>query len=66
MLRVDVQKREGDSLISEPKGTILITGTSGRIGYPLARRLAESLKWSALTTVRRHILLPAPSACTSI
>src|SRR5262245_9749722 len=42
MLRVDVQTREGDSLFTEPKSTILITGTSGRIGYPLARRLGES------------------------
>ena len=28
--------------MSEPKGTILVTGSSGRIGYPLAKRLAES------------------------
>jgi nucleoside-diphosphate-sugar epimerase len=42
MLRVDVQTLEGESSLTEPKGTILITGTSGRIGYPLAQHLAES------------------------
>jgi|NGEPerStandDraft_6_1074524.scaffolds.fasta_scaffold606430_2 nucleoside-diphosphate-sugar epimerase len=28
--------------MNEPKETILITGTSGRLGYPVAKRLAET------------------------
>jgi NAD(P)-dependent dehydrogenase (short-subunit alcohol dehydrogenase family) len=60
MLRVDVQTREGDSLISEPKSTILITGTSGRIGYPLARRLAQS--FNVVGFDRRAPSHPPPSA----
>src|SRR5215470_6486209 len=60
MLRVDVQTREGDSLLTEPKGTILITGTSGRIGYPLARWLGES--FNVVGFDRRAPSHPPPSA----
>jgi nucleoside-diphosphate-sugar epimerase len=56
----DVQTREGDSLLTEPKCTILITGTSGRIGYPLARRLAES--FNVVGFDRRAPSHPPPSA----
>jgi short-subunit dehydrogenase len=28
--------------MNEPKETILIAGTSGRLGYPVAKRLAET------------------------
>jgi nucleoside-diphosphate-sugar epimerase len=46
--------------MSEQKGTILITGSSGRIGYPLARRLAES--YNVVGFDRRAPSHPPPSA----
>jgi nucleoside-diphosphate-sugar epimerase len=46
--------------VSKTKGTILITGTSGRIGYPLARRLAES--FDVVGFDRRAPSHPPPSA----
>src|SRR3990172_2685391 len=46
--------------MSEEKGTILITGTSGRIGYPLAKRLAES--YNVVGFDRRAPSHPPPSA----
>jgi len=42
------------------KATILITGTSGRIGYPLAKRLAES--FNVVGFDRRAPSHPPPSA----
>ncbi len=47
-------------MMSEQKGTILITGTSGRIGYPLAKRLAES--FNVVGFDRRAPSHPPPSA----
>jgi nucleoside-diphosphate-sugar epimerase len=46
--------------MNEQKGTILITGSSGRIGYPLARRLAES--FNVVGFDRRAPSHPPPSA----
>ena len=46
--------------MSEQKGTILITGSSGRIGYPLAKRLAES--YNVVGFDRRAPSHPPPSA----
>lgn len=46
--------------MSEPKGTILITGTSGRIGFPVAKRLAES--YNVVGFDRRAPSHPPPSA----
>jgi nucleoside-diphosphate-sugar epimerase len=46
--------------MSEPKGTILITGSSGRIGYPLAKRLADS--FHVIGFDRRAPSHPPPSA----
>lgn len=46
--------------MNEQKGTILITGTSGRIGYPLAMRLAES--YNVVGFDRRAPSHPPPSA----
>lgn len=47
-------------MMSEQQGTILITGTSGRIGYPLAKRLAES--FNVVGFDRRAPSHPPPSA----
>ncbi len=46
--------------MSEQKGTILITGTSGRIGYPLAKRFAKS--FNVVGFDRRAPSHPPPSA----
>lgn len=46
--------------MNEQKDTILITGTSGRIGYPLAKRLAES--FNVVGFDRRAPSHPPPSA----
>jgi len=46
--------------MNEQKGTILVTGTSGRIGYPLAKRLAES--FNVVGFDRRAPSHPPPSA----
>ncbi|MBE0680715.1 MAG: NAD(P)-dependent oxidoreductase [Anaerolineales bacterium] len=46
--------------MSEQKDTILITGSSGRIGYPLAKRLAES--FNVVGFDRRAPSHPPPSA----
>ncbi len=46
--------------MNEQKGTILSTGTSGRIGYPLAKRLAES--YNVVGFDRRAPSHPPPSA----
>src|SRR3990170_3733465 len=46
--------------MNEQKGTILITGASGRIGYPLAKRLAES--YNVVGFDRRAPSHPPPSA----
>ena len=46
--------------MNEQKGTILVTGTSGRIGYPLAKRLAES--FTVVGFDRRAPSHPPPSA----
>jgi nucleoside-diphosphate-sugar epimerase len=46
--------------MNEQKGTILITGTSGRIGYPLAKRLSES--FNVVGFDRRAPSHPPPSA----
>jgi nucleoside-diphosphate-sugar epimerase len=46
--------------MNEQKGTILITGASGRIGYPLAKRLAES--FTVVGFDRRAPSHPPPSA----
>jgi nucleoside-diphosphate-sugar epimerase len=46
--------------MNEQKGTILITGSSGRIGYPLAKRLAES--FNVVGFDRRAPSHPPPSA----
>ncbi|HEY4688321.1 MAG TPA: NAD(P)-dependent oxidoreductase [Anaerolineae bacterium] len=46
--------------MSEHKGTILVTGSSGRIGYPLAKRLAES--YNVVGFDRRAPSHPPPSA----
>ena len=46
--------------MSQQKDTILITGTSGRIGYPLAKRLAES--FNVVGFDRRAPSHPPPSA----
>jgi len=46
--------------MSESKGTILVTGSSGRIGYPLAKRLAES--YNVVGFDRRAPSHPPPSA----
>ncbi|GIK37076.1 MAG: hypothetical protein BroJett011_09090 [Chloroflexota bacterium] len=46
--------------MSNQKDTILITGTSGRIGYPLAKRLAES--FNVVGFDRRAPSHPPPSA----
>jgi len=46
--------------MNEPKSTILITGASGRIGFPLAQRLAE---WfNVVGFDRRAPSHPPPSA----
>lgn len=47
-------------MTNEQKDTILITGSSGRIGYPLARRLAES--FNVVGFDRRAPSHPPPSA----
>ena len=47
-------------MMNEQKRTILITGTSGRIGYPLAKRLAES--FNVVGFDRRAPSHPPPSA----
>lgn len=47
-------------MMNEKKGTILITGASGRIGYPLAKRLAES--FDVVGFDRRAPSHPPPSA----
>lgn len=46
--------------MNERKGTILITGSSGRIGYPLAKQLAES--YNVIGFDRRAPSHPPPSA----
>lgn len=46
--------------MKKQKDTILITGTSGRIGYPLAKRLAES--YNVVGFDRRAPSHPPPSA----
>jgi len=46
--------------MNEPKSTILITGASGRIGFPLAQRLAES--FDVVGFDRRAPSHPPPSA----
>ncbi|MEP6895032.1 MAG: NAD(P)-dependent oxidoreductase [Chloroflexota bacterium] len=46
--------------MNEQKETILITGSSGRIGYPLAKRLAES--FNVVGFDRRAPSHPPPSA----
>jgi nucleoside-diphosphate-sugar epimerase len=46
--------------VKEQKDTILITGSSGRIGYPLAKRLAESFNVIGFDT--RAPSHPPPSA----
>ena len=46
--------------MNEHRGTILITGSSGRIGYPLAKRLAES--YNVVGFDRRAPSHPPPSA----
>jgi nucleoside-diphosphate-sugar epimerase len=46
--------------LKEQKDTILITGSSGRIGYPLAKRLAES--FNVVGFDRRAPSHPPPSA----
>lgn len=46
--------------MSEGKETILVTGSSGRIGYPLAKRLAES--FNVVGFDRRAPSHPPPSA----
>jgi nucleoside-diphosphate-sugar epimerase len=46
--------------MNEQKGTILITGASGRLGYPLAKRLAES--FNVVGFDRRAPSHPPPSA----
>ena len=46
--------------MSEQKGTILVTGASGRLGYPVARRLAES--FNVVGFDRRAPSHPPPSA----
>ncbi len=47
-------------MMNEPKDTILITGSSGRIGYPLAKRLSES--FNVVGFDRRAPSHPPPSA----
>ena len=47
-------------MMNDQKDTILITGSSGRIGYPLARRLAES--FNVVGFDRRAPSHPPPSA----
>jgi nucleoside-diphosphate-sugar epimerase len=46
--------------MSEQQGTILLTGASGRIGYPVAKRLAES--FNVVGFDRRAPSHPPPSA----
>ena len=46
--------------MNEPKSTILITGASGRIGFPLAQPLAES--FNVVGFDRRAQSHPRPSA----
>lgn len=46
--------------MSEHKGAILVTGSSGRLGYPLAKRLAES--YNVVGFDRRAPPHPPPSA----
>ncbi len=46
--------------MSEQKDTILVTGTSGRIGYPVAQQLAES--YNVVGFDRRAPSHPPPSA----
>lgn len=46
--------------MKEQKDTILITGSSGRIGYPLAKRLSES--FNVVGFDRRAPSHPPPSA----
>ncbi len=46
--------------MNDRKATILITGTSGRIGYPLAKRLSES--FNVIGFDRRAPSHPPPSA----
>jgi len=46
--------------MSEQKDTILVTGTSGRLGYPVAKRLAES--YNVVGFDRRAPSHPPPSA----
>ncbi len=46
--------------MNKEKETILITGTSGRIGYPLAKRLAES--FNVVGFDRKAPSHPPPSA----
>src|SRR5258708_20406630 len=45
---------------TEQKATILVTGSSGRIGYPLAKRLSES--FNVVGIDRRAPSHPPPSA----
>ena len=47
--------------MNEQKGTILVTGTSGRIGHPLAKRLAES--FTVVGFDRRAIASPPSAEC---
>jgi nucleoside-diphosphate-sugar epimerase len=51
---------EEKSAMKEQKDTMLITGSSGRIGYPLAKRLAES--FNVVGFDRRAPSHPPPSA----
>ena len=46
--------------MSEQKETILVTGASGRLGYPVAKRLAES--FNVVGFDRRAPSHPPPSA----
>ncbi len=62
MVQADFRARSGKAELSmnNQKDTILITGSSGRIGYPLAKRLAES--FNVVGFDRRAPSHPPPSA----
>ena len=50
--------------MNEPKETILITGTSGRLGYPLAQRLAEAYNVVGFDRRAPSHPRPVPNVCT--